>query len=389
MSELKLKLVAIYFGNPQSGITKKVIYQVSGLVKHGINAVVLFLGNKKENDKFEQPFVQFEPVKGPPYRSFREKLESLKSFRKSYEKILLEGDDQEIIYLRNYLPAFWFYKAVKKSKKRIVLELPSNHFKETLARKSYFYYLGICLFHKPILKNVDLIISVTREIIDLHFDAKKWNIPCMIIGNGINVDSVSLRKQSTSPVSKEYVFTCVAEYTPPHGVDRLLRGLQQYRGEDTIKLNIVGTGSELNKLKELTAQLNIPNVVFHGYLSGKELDAVFEGTDLAIGALAMHRTGIEYSSILKAREYCARGIPFVNSGKDEEFPESFPFVHQIRSSEEPIKIDELVGFIRKVVAIPGYKDQMRQHAANVLSWDIKMKKLSEYLCSRYCNPVDA
>jgi glycosyltransferase involved in cell wall biosynthesis len=389
MPGLKLKLVAIYFGNPKSGISRKVIHQVGGLIKYGINAAVLFLGNKKENEEVEQPFIQFLPVKGPPYRSFKEKFDSLKSFRKNYEKILLEGDEQEIIYLRNYLPAFWFYKAVKKSKKRILLELPSNHFKETLARKSYFYYLGICLFHKPILRNVDLIISVTSEIIDLHFNPQKWNIPCMIIGNGIDVNAVSLRQRSIPAVSKEYVFTCVAEFTLPHGVDRLLRGLKQYRGAYTIKLNMVGSGSELRNLQELAAQLELPNVIFRGYLSGKELDAIFEDTDLAIGALAIHRSGIEYSSILKAREYCARGIPFVNSGKDEEFPESFPFVHQIRSSEEPIDINELVEFVRKVAVIPGYKTQMRQYAADVLAWDVKMKKLSGYLYDRYSEPVNS
>jgi glycosyltransferase involved in cell wall biosynthesis len=388
MSGLKLKLVAIYYGKPKSGITKKVIYQVCGLIKHGIDAAVLFLGNKKDSDKFES-FVQFVPVKGPPYRSFKEKFDSLRSFRKSYKKILLEGDEKEIIYLRSYLPAFWFYKAVKKSKKRIVLELPSNNFKEALLRKSYLYYWGICLFHKPILRNVDLIISVTREIIDIHFNPQKWNIPCMIIGNGIDVNAVSLRQRSTPAVSKEYVFTCVAEFTPTHGVDRLLRGLQQYRGEYAIKLNMVGTGSELRKLQELTAQLNLQNVIFHGYLSGRELDAIFEDTDLAIGVLAIHRISIEYSSVLKAREYCARGIPFVNSGKDEEFPESFPFIHQIRSSEEPIDVNELVEFVKKVAVIPDYKSRMRQYATEVLSWDMKMKRLSDYLYDHYPELADA
>ena len=382
MQGLKLKLVAVYFGKPQSGITKKVTYQVRGLIKHGINAEVLFLGNKKENDKYES-FIQFLPVMAPPYRSFKEKLDSLKSFRKCYEKILLEGDEQEIIYLRNYLPTFWFYKAVKKSKKRIVLELPSNSHKETLVRKSYFYYLGICLFHKPILRNVDLIISVTREIIDLHFNSQKWKIPCMIIGNGIDMNAVPLRQRSTPAVSKEYVFTCVAEFVSFHGIDRLLRGLQQYRGEHAIRLNIVGTGTEMGNLRALVDQLELPNVVFHGFLSGKELDAIFEETDLAIGALAVHRISIEYASILKAREYCARGIPFVNSGKDEEFPETFPFVHQISSSEEPVDVSELVEFIKRVAVIPDYKDQMRQYASDVLSWDIKMKKLSSYLYNRY------
>jgi hypothetical protein len=152
---------------------------------------------------------------------------------------------------------------------------------------------------------------------------------------------------------------------------------------------MVGTGSELRNLQELTARLELKNVIFHGYLSGKALDAVIEETDLAIGALAIHRSSIEYSSILKAREYCARGIPFVNSGKDEEFPESFPFVHQIISSEEPIDINELVEFIKKVVVIPDYKTQMRQYATDVLSWEVKMKKLSEYLYNRYPDTVDA
>ena len=109
----------------------------------------------------------------------------------------------------------------------------------------------------------------------------------MIIGNGLNTDTVPLRQKSTSAASKEYNFTCVAELSPPHGIDRLLKGLQQYKGDYIIKLNIVGRGSELNNLQKLAAQLELQNVVFHGFLSGKALDAVFEDTDLAIGALAM------------------------------------------------------------------------------------------------------
>lgn len=379
MANLKLKLVAIYYGNPQSGVNKKVIYQVQGLAKSGIDAELVFLGNKRDGEVFTHNFINFLPTKTPPYKSFFDKLDALRSLRRSYEKVLLEGDEKEIIYLRNYVPAYWFYRAVKKSKKKVVLEMPSNHFQEALSRKSYLFYLSLCLFHKPILRNVDLIISVISEVIYKHFDPERYHIPTMVIGNGIQVEAVPLRKATTIASSSLFTFTCVAELSLPHGIDRLLHGLKAYKGKDIIHLNIVGKGPQFKRLQELVSELALTNVVFHGFLSGEKLDAILEQTDLAIGALAIHRSNIEYASILKAREYCARGIPFINSGKDEEFPEDFPFVHAIKSNEDPIDVASTVEFLKKVVEIPDYKIKMRDYATNVLSWDIKMKKLAAYL----------
>ncbi|PVD50279.1 hypothetical protein DC498_20780 [Terrimonas sp.] len=379
MAEYKLKLVAIYYGTPQSGVNKKVIYQVQGLAKNGINAEVLFLGNQGEKDVFEHEFIKFLPTQSPPYKSFIDKLNAIRSLKQSYQKVLLEGDDNEIIYLRNYVPARWFYKALQKTKKKVILEILSNNFQEALWRKSYFYYLSLCLYHRAILKNVNLIIGVTSEVIYKHFNPEKYGVSKMVIGNGIKVEAVPLRKKTTDTDNAVFNFTCVAELSPPHGVDRLLRGLQNYTGRDNVILHIVGRGSEFQNLKNLAEELALSNVVFHGFLSGEKLDDILEQTDLAIGALAIHRSNIIYSSILKAREYCARGIPFVNSGKDEEFPESFPYVHAIESAETPVEIAPLVEFVKRVVEIPGYKQNMRTYATDVLSWDVKMNTLAQFI----------
>jgi hypothetical protein len=69
-------------------------------------------------------------------------------------------------------------------------------------------------------------------------------------------------------------------------------------------------GDEIN-LKNLASRLRInDHIIFHGFVHGKELDRLFEQNHIAVGSLGIHRIGLNQLSILKAREYCARGIPF-------------------------------------------------------------------------------
>ncbi|MFT3947233.1 MAG: glycosyltransferase family 4 protein [Agriterribacter sp.] len=379
MANPKLKFVALYFGNPQSGINKKVISQVQGLRDSNIDAELIFLGNKGADEVFEQDFIKFLPTKTPPYKSFFDKLQAVRSLRMSYEKLFFEGDDKEVIYLRGYLPAFWFYKAVKKTRKKVILELPSNPFGEALSRKSYIYYLSLCLYHKPILKNLDLLIGTTTDLLYTNFNPEKYKVAKMVIGNGVNVNAMPLRKRETDLSGPEFNFTCVAELSPPHGIDRILRGLSEYKGKDIINLHIVGKGALLGSLKQLTEELKLKNVTFHGFLSGDKLNEIFEETDLALAPLAIHRSDVTTNSSIKAREYSARGIPFAISGMDEEFPEGTSFVYHIESNETSVDVEAFIDFMKKVIKMPGYKEEMREYAVQNLSWDIKMKKLAEFI----------
>ncbi len=378
MARLKLRLVAIYFGNPKSGVSKKVIYQVQALRNNNIDARLVLLG-KGSPDDFKYDFVDIIPTKTPPYKSFWDKLSAVKSLRESYRQVLLEGDQDEVIMLRNYVPAFWMWRTVKQSRKKVVLELLANNFQEALLRKSYFYYISLCLFHTRILKNTDLIVSVTREILEQHFNIKKYKVPHLIIGNGIEVNAVPAGNRKKESFTGAYNLTCVAEVSPWHGLDRLMEGLHRYKGNAVINFHIVGAGSALPQLKKTAQKLKLKNVFFHGFLSGEKLDEILEKTDLAISTLAIHRTKILYLSVLKSREYCARGIPFIYGGIDDDFPADFPYALRVESSEQPINIELIVSFLKKMEKDTECGRYMRRYAEEVLSWDIKMGHLAEYL----------
>ena len=381
MSVLKLKLVTMYFGNPKNGISKKVLYQVQALRNNNIDARLVLLGKGSRED-FKEDFVDIISTKVPPYKSFLDKLSAVKSLRRSYEQVLLDGDQEEVIMLRECVPSFWMWRLLKQSKKKVILELLSNSFQEALLRKSYLYYISLCLFYAPILRSVDLIVSVTQEILEQHFNIKKYKIPYLIIGNGIQVDSTPVSKRKRNTVPGEYNLTCVAQISPWHGLDRLMEGLRRYKGNDVINFHIVGTGSALSQLKELAEKLELKNIFFHGFLSGKELDDILEATDLAISTLAIHRTNIRFLSVLKSREYCARGIPFVYAGIDDDFPPDFPYALRVEPSEQPVNIEQIVSFLKKIEQDTECEKNMRKYAEEVLSWDVKMGRLADYLKSR-------
>ena len=154
MSVLKLKLVTMYFGNPKNGISKKVLYQVQALRNNNIDARLVLLGKGSRED-FKEDFVDIISTKVPPYKSFLDKLSAVKSLRRSYEQVLLDGDQEEVIMLRECVPSFWMWRLLKQSKKKVILELLSNSFQEALLRKSYLYYISLCLFYAPILRSVN------------------------------------------------------------------------------------------------------------------------------------------------------------------------------------------------------------------------------------------
>ena len=146
-------------------------------------------------------------------------------------------------------------------------------------------------------------------------------------------------------------------------------------------LSIVGDGPAANGLRALTRDLDLEDAVrFHGMHSGVELDALFANSDLALGSLGMHRIDLHRSSSLKAREYCARGIPFVLASDDPDFAEGVPFVYRVAADESPIDVAAVVDFIDKLrERSPEYMMEMRRYAEKRLTWKAKLEPVVRYL----------
>ena len=122
--------------------------------------------------------------------------------------------------------------------------------------------------------------------------------------------------------------------------------------------------------------------------SGTELDALFADADLALGSLGMHRLGLHRSSSLKAREYCARGVPFVLGSDDPDFPDGIPFVHQVAADESPIDVSALADFVDNLrERSPDASIVMRRYAEQRLTWNAKLEPIVRY--ARTGNLVDA
>ena len=181
-------------------------------------------------------------------------------------------------------------------------------------------------------------------------------------------------------VGEELHLLCVANVSRWHGLDRLLRGLGSYRGPTRITLHIAGNGSEVSSLKKIIDELGIKGqVIFHGFTTGKDLDDLFTTCHIAVGSLGLHRIGLTEASILKAREYCARGIPYIIACKDPDFPNDFSYIQKVPADESPVSIESIIDFAQRVSEDTGHPMKMREYAVGHLDWSVKMKILKAFL----------
>lgn len=169
------------------------------------------------------------------------------------------------------------------------------------------------------------------------------------LGNGIDINQIPFRSEAPKWPSERLNLIGVASINYWHGYDRVFKAMAEYNCHDQreykVYFTVVGSGAALEDLKKLATNLKIEKFIeFTGPLYGQELYQKYESAHLAIGSLALFRKNLLVASELKAREYCAIGIPFLATGKDPDFPEHLPFRKELENSDET---ESLVGFFKK------------------------------------------
>ena len=106
---------------------------------------------------------------------------------------------------------------------------------------------------------------------------------------------------------------------------------------------------------------------------------MFDICHIALDALAGFRKGLTETSSLKSREYCARGIPFIASSKDADFPDGWEYVQKIPDDESSIDMKLVIDFANRVMADHEHPLKMRKYAEEHLDCMAKMKILKEFL----------
>ena len=368
-------LFLVYHGfSDESGISKKIHYQVKGLRQNGHEVHLCYydfvprghrcryVGNKVIADYGTGALAAIRS---------RTQLDCIYNY--------CAVNAIEMVYARSFMNANpilvrLFHKLNKRGIKCIT-EIPTYPYDSEFKGYPLKYKIPLYidkLFRKALAKKMEAIVTFSNE--ETIFGKRT-----ICISNGIDLDSIPIHNPKKQ---KDIHLIAVAEIHYWHGFDRLVAGMGEYYklnpNARKVFFHVVGweddrgTASNGYLTVEQTAKkYNIGQyVVNHGKLFGDKLDEVFNQCVFAIGSLGRHRSGITNIKTLKNREYAARGIPFIYSETDNDF-EDKPYIIKAPADESPINIRQIIDFIDTHDVNPTEIRNTVEH----LSWRFQMEKV--------------
>lgn len=378
-----------YYNNqPGSGVIKKLIAQAEALNFVGMPCHLVLLARKDavlpsrsmmvNHIRIQAKMANHGPI-GRLFEVFR--------FNQGLDSFLEGLGDDDTLIIRYPYPAIMPPKGLLRAfrKCKLVYEFNSIYDKEALAIEEEgpnFLKFQEAVLQRILLNEADGAIGVTDEILKYYRSAGlRKEVPQMALGNGVDVESLPLRAPPPFQ-GGSLKLLAVANVSRWHGYDRIIEGISRYEGDWGFEMHVVGSGPEVEKLKSLASRLELTRTIhFHPFSSGRELDMYFDHCHLGVASLGVHRKGLNQASVLKAREYCARGLPFLDSADDKDFSEQFQFRLHIPTGESPIDMEEVVSFAQRVLASDQHALQMREFATEKLDHNVKMRQMATFIRS--------
>ena len=205
--------------------------------------------------------------------------------------------------------------------------------------------------------------------------------PAINIENGIDISGVPVRKPKND---KNVVhILALASMCYWHGYERLIKSLAEYKGDENVVVHMVGgnEGGCLPEWKDLTHQLNLDDkVIFHGQMSGEPLEEMFDLCDIGVNSLAMYKKCFNVTMELKAREYIARGLPFICAVDDPALSyEKKELWLKVPNDDSIPDMNEIVEFAKKMKNDPTHVQELRELAEKHLTWEQQYKKVFDFV----------
>jgi len=283
-----------------------------------------------------------------------------------------------IVYFRYPIADIFFLRFLKKNKAfRFITEHQDiENVTKQVWKKSFEILWG-----ESVRKMITGFVGVTTEITNFeksfindqgHYYAS--------IGNGIDTYNRPLRYPRDELQSNEIRILFVGAGYKPQGLSRLIWSIYLYYKNKNnliqIYLKVAGDSQAMNKNRNLVKRLKLnTRVCFLGNLGSKDLNELFDWAQIGCGTLAIHKKGLNFTSELKAREYCARGLPFFWSTSDQDFNPDFPYVLKVPKSNGSFSLDPVISFVYQLTTDNTHPSKMRQYAIEYLDWSVKMKEL--------------
>lgn len=304
-----------------------------------------------------------------------------------YQAALAQMEDPDFLYVRrtvadrNYLR---FWKDVKERfpNCKIIIELFTYPYDRDDFGKwnAWPFYIKERLYRPKLKRYVDRLATYTD-------DREIFGIPTIHSSNGIRVDSIP--EAAGEFADKRINMIAVAFMQRHHGYERILKGMHAYYAKDKpeyqVSLRLVGDGPEKPLYQELVGRYHLEDYVhFYPTLSGKELDALYDDSDIALVSFGMYKLGF-YGKLcaLKSRECLAKGMPLITGCEIDVLSSDYPYAKVFPNDESTVDIGEIVALYQRVTGTVENKkelaDKIRAFAREHVSMEAVMKPVVEYI----------
>ena len=295
---------------------------------------------------------------------------------KAARKVINENDI-DYVYFRYgplNLKGYQFFKTAY-SKSKLIVEIPTfplgREKQKTTMRRLYMKFSEG--WWRRASKYISLF-TIIGEKADSYL-----GVPALNIDNAVAVENIPFRNPIKPSDAKIHILA-VASMCKWHGYDRIIKSLSnlQFPNRSEFILDLVGDEGDgsLNDWKKLVADSGLQDqVIFHGKMTGESLTHMFEIATIGLCSLAMSRTNFYSGSVLKLREYMARGLPFVYAHDDPDIFPEMPWCLKIDNNEEPVDMNLVLDFIRRVKDDPEVSSSMRKYASENMTWEVQFKKV--------------
>lgn len=358
--------------NKKTGVNKKVLSQIKAFDNIGAN--VSYIAVKDEN-------IYYFNKKGAEYIRKGSKSKVIRQIKimNTNIKIIKKLDNINLIYIRYSFSTPQVIRLLKIAKKKhikVVEEIPTYPYDEEI-KNSKKLVLKFALIVDKCFRR--MLKKYLCNLVTFSEDKKIFGIETIRINNGVDVNSIK-------PINIKYdnnVINMIAVSSMEYwqGYDRVIKSLKKYyenKGskEPQIFIHFVGNGTELENLKNLVKMLELEKyVTFYGFLSGEELENIYNKCQCAIAGLGIFRKNIQKASTLKIREYIARAIPFIYSTTDESIKE-FEYAYKVSDDEEIFDMCNIIEFLEGLNK-DFIKRDMRAFAEQNYRWETQMRKVIE------------
>lgn len=368
-------LFLVYHGfSDESGISKKIHYQVKGLRQNGHEVHLCYydFDSRGHRCRYVDERVISDYGTGA-IAALRSRIDLGCIYRYCIENGI------EMVYARSFMNAspviVRLFDRLKKAGIKCVTEIPTypydSEFKGYPLKYKIPLYIDM-MFRKQLAAKMEAIVTFSNE--ESIFGQRTIRI-----SNGIDLESIPLHNPHKQT---DIHLIAVAEIHYWHGFDRLVAGLGEYYKSNPngrkVYFHVVGweddrgtTSNGYLTVEQVAIRYGIEKyIINHGKLFGNELDDVFNQCTFAIGSLGRHRSGITDIKTLKNREYAARGISFIYSENDSDFDDK-PYVIKAPADESPVNVQEIICYIDNHDFNPAGIRKTVEH----LSWKYQMEKV--------------